>query len=147
MKGEVFSWLVDTSLRDDDSNGLADAWESTHFPGQAVLPQEVADGYGTSNLMEFLSGTDPHDTGSRFAPEGTKQGPDYTMAIPTQRGRLYHIWISTNLAQWLIQEVIVGDGTTQPFVFQEAQAPAGLSGAQQSGTPYYFKIEISLKPE
>jgi hypothetical protein len=147
LKGEVFSWLVDTSLRDDDGNGLADDWESTHFPGQAALPQEDSDGDGTSNLMEFLSGTDPHETGSRFAPEGTKQGPDYTMAIPTQRGRLYHIWISTNLAQWLIQEVIVGDGTTKPFVFQEAQAPAGLSGAQQSGTPYYFKIEISLKPE
>lgn len=51
---------------DSDSDGMPDAWESTHGfqsnnPADAALD---ADDDGLSNLEEFLAGTDPHDPDS-----------------------------------------------------------------------------------
>jgi hypothetical protein len=145
LKGDVFQLRVDTSLLDADGNGLADAWERTYFPERPPLPQEDADGDGTTNLMEYLSGTDPRNRESRFSPIGTQAETLYTMPIPTVRGRVYKVWVSSNLKAWHLQETIQGDGSLKIFHFEETTIPTGILHPPRHPFHFYFKIEVVLQ--
>ncbi|MDF7825738.1 lamin tail domain-containing protein [Pontiellaceae bacterium B12227] len=55
---------------DDDADGLDDNWEMTHFSSTnhaAGNPEDDFDQDGQTNLDEFISGTVPTDSNSRFA--------------------------------------------------------------------------------
>jgi hypothetical protein len=56
--------------RDDDGDGLPDAWEATFFGGtniSAGLPQQDWDRDGADDAAEFAAGTDPTNALDRFA--------------------------------------------------------------------------------
>jgi hypothetical protein len=145
LKGDVFNLRVDTSLLDSDGNGLADAWERTYFPDRSPLPQEDSDGDGTTNLMEYLSGTNPRTPYSNFSPIGTKIGTLYSMPIPTMPGRVYKVWMSSNLQSWNLQETIQGDGSLKVFRFDETTIPPGMLPPPRPPFKFYFKIEVVLQ--
>ena len=91
---------------DADGNGLPDAWEDEHFPGQNVVdPEADPDGDGTTNHMEYLAGTDPRDRASVFRPTGSLTGSVYTLPIPTVAGRSYKVWATRDLASWNIRHL------------------------------------------
>src|SRR6266581_9024597 len=47
-------------LRDDDNDGLPDAWEQQYFGNPTnALASDDSDGDGFSNLAEYIAGTDP----------------------------------------------------------------------------------------
>lgn len=53
---------------DSDANGLPDAWEIAHFGELRVLgmdSQDDSDHDGSSNIAEYMAGTDPTDSQSR----------------------------------------------------------------------------------
>ena len=54
---------------DDDSDGMADAWEYRCFGGLSAGPFEDADHDGFANRIEFLDGSDPRD------PSNVPRGP------------------------------------------------------------------------
>jgi uncharacterized protein (DUF1800 family) len=72
---------------DGDSDGMPDAWETTHTfnPGSASDATQDADSDGLSNLREYLSGTNPRDSDSDN--DGADDGLElYNNADPLSAG-------------------------------------------------------------
>ena len=56
---EVIYPITPASITDVNGNGLPDGWEVSNFGPIGVDPASDADLDGTSNLMEYLAGSDP----------------------------------------------------------------------------------------
>ena len=91
---------------DSDGNGLPDAWELRYFGHIGVDPDADADNDGTSNLMEYLAGTNPRDSSCVFRPQGHFEEGIFQMPIKTATGRSYTIWASRDLNEWVLQETL-----------------------------------------
>lgn len=117
---------------DSDADGMLDAWELAHLGSISALPGADADGDGTTNLMEYLAGTDPADVASVFRPSVQMEGNDLTLSIQTVVGRRYRVWGSPDLKTWTALDTIVGDGNPVQFL-RATTAPR-----------YFLKVEILL---
>jgi len=76
---------------DTDHDGLPDAWEMEHLGSISALPGADADGDGTTNMMEYLAGTDPADAASVFRPTAQMEGNDLVLSVQTMAGRRYRV--------------------------------------------------------
>ena len=139
----LFTGNIDPDL-DADANGLPDAWEEQYFSGQDVDPQADSDGDGTSNLMEYLAGTDPIDRSSKFQPTGALNGLTYTMPIQTVQGRTYKVWVTKNLSSWTLHQTYTGDGTQKVFSFDPTTISAGPLHSLTHPSSYFFRVEVIL---
>lgn len=129
---------------DTNGNGLPDAWEQLYFPGQSVNPQADSDGDGTSNLLEYLAGTNPTDRASHFRAVGAISGTTYTLPIQTITGRSYKVWVSKDLTNWQLQQAYIGDGTQKVFSFDETTITSGPLFSATHPSNYFFRVEIIL---
>lgn len=120
---------------DSDGNGLPDWWELEHFGHIGVDPDDDADADGTTNLMEYLAQTDPHDPASVFRPAVYKDGDSLILPVQTQSERQYKIWGSPNLKDWALLDTLTGDGTLVEWSYSLSD-PADL--------PYFLRIEVVL---
>lgn len=119
---------------DSDSNGLPDAWEIEHFGAIGVDPAADADGDGTTNLMEYLAGTDPISAASVFRPTSHTSGGDLVLTVPTVSGRHYRVWGTANLqGTWTPHDTITGDGSTVEWLYPLNQS-----------SRYFLRIEILI---
>jgi len=132
------------TVYDSSGNGIPDWWEQLYFPGQVVDPHADADGDGTSNLMEYLAGTNPKDSDSRFQPQGEHDGAIYSLPIQTAVGRQYRIWATRNLENWELQETIQGDGSLKIFTFDETMILNGPLQSDSHPSSYFFRVEILI---
>lgn len=127
-----FSDLLAASIAppgDSDGDGISDAWEMQHFGklGSAHANTD-ADGDGSSDLQEYLAGTDPLDANSALR----IITHDYNPATPSvqlkfqsspnrlytiQRGDLQSGWTDSGLG---VISPDVGDSTVRSFVFPTA---------------------------
>jgi hypothetical protein len=139
----LFTGNTDPDL-DADANGLPDAWEEQYFPGQVVDPLADSDGDGTSNLMEYLAGTNPTDPSSKFQPTGTLDGLIYTMPIQTVQGRTYKVWVTKDLSSWTLHQTYSGDGTQKVFSFDPTTISAGPLHSLTHPSSYFFRVEVVL---
>ena len=139
----LFTGNIDPDL-DADANGLPDAWEEQYFPGQVVDPLADSDGDGTSNLMEYLAGTNPTDPSSKFQPTGTLDGSIYTMPIQTVQGRTYKVWVTKDLSSWTLHQTYSGDGTQKVFSFDPTTISAGPLHSLTHPSSYFFRVEVVL---
>ena len=94
---------------DSDADGVADSWELTHFGNLTNSATADFDGDGSSNLQEFLDGTNPGNTNSvRYhlvvaAGGGTviktpdkpsyDRGETVTLTLTTSSNELFHAWL------------------------------------------------------
>lgn len=129
---------------DANRNGLPDAWETQYFPGQTVDPLADSDCDGTTNLMEYLAGTDPTNWGSSFHLAGTFTENVYTLPIQTIPGRTYKISVSKNMTDWVVQDTYAGDGTQKVFTFDETKMPPGPLHSTAHPSQYFFRVEVIL---
>jgi len=139
----LFTGNIDPDL-DADANGLPDAWEEQYFSAQAVDPQADSDGDGTSNLMEYLAGTNPTDRSSKFQPTGALTGLTYNMPIQTVQGRTYKVWVTKDLSSWTLQQTYSGDGTQKVFSFDPTTISAGPLHSLTHPSSYFFRVEVVL---
>lgn len=139
----LFTGNIDPNL-DADANGLPDTWEEQYFSGQVVDPLADSDGDGTSNLMEYLAGTDPTDPSSKFQPTGTLDGLTYTMPIQTVQGRTYKVWVTKNLSSWTLHQTYTGDGTQKVYGFDPTTISAGPLHSLTHPSSYFFRVEVVL---
>jgi hypothetical protein len=117
---------------DTDHDWLPDAWEVAHLGSINATPGADADGDGTTNLMEYLAGTDPADASSAFRPTVQAVGNDLVLQAQTVAGRRYRVWGSPDLKTWTALDTISGDGNPVQFL---------------RATPeprYFLKVEILL---
>jgi hypothetical protein len=139
----LFTGNIDPDL-DADANGLPDTWEEQYFSAQAVDPLADSDGDGTSNLMEYLAGTNPTDRSSKFQPTGTLTGLTYNMPIQTVQGRTYKVWVTKDLSSWTLQQTYSGDGTQKVFSFDPTTISAGPLHSLTHPSSYFFRVEVVL---
>ena len=137
----VFNYSIGTPT---DPNGLPDAWEIEHFGQIGVKPLEDADGDGTSNLMEYLAGTDPRLRASRFQPQGAYSGLVFNLPFQTAVGRTYKVSASRDLQSWILLQAYTGDGGTKIFSFDETKIADGPLYSPTHPSKYYFRIEVVL---
>jgi hypothetical protein len=124
--------LVVADLNQDTTgNGLPDVWELENFGTVGVDPQADPDGDGTSNLMEFLAGTDPNNSSSAFRPTVARQADATVVSIPTVPGRTYRLLGSSDLLSWVPLEEADGDGSVIELVHEAAASDA-----------YFLRVEV-----
>ena len=124
---------------------MPDDWEEDN--GLIVGIDDSAldpDGDTTSNLLEWLAGTDPQNRSSAFRPLGTHDGTLYHLPVATIPGRTYQISISRNLVDWLPYGTLIGDDTTQVWTFDETGVPIGPFHTTSHPNTYFFRIEITV---
>jgi hypothetical protein len=140
---EVSYPVTSASVTDIDANGLPDSWEIQYFGGTGVNPVADADLDGTSNLLEYLAGTNPDSTSSVFRPQGTYTGGLFQMPVPTVLGRNYQIWVSRDLQNWTLQSTLAGNDTAQLFEFDDTNITSGpLHSSHHSN--YFFRVQILI---
>ena len=119
---------------DADGNGLPDAWETQHFGVTGSSATADADSDGTTNLMEYLAGTDPRSGTSVFRPTSRVESGKLILTVPTVSGRNYRVWGTANLqTAWTAHETITGDGSNVEWLYALSQSPK-----------YFLKIEILI---
>ncbi|NWK57610.1 DUF1800 family protein [Verrucomicrobiaceae bacterium N1E253] len=96
------------ALIDLNSNGICDIWEHRYQASSLVdTPENRAsdsDGDGQSNQDESMAGTDPRDPESVHQISDLLQsGSNILITSPTQAGKTYQIYSSTNLLEWTPQ--------------------------------------------
>jgi hypothetical protein len=107
-------------------------------------PAADADRDGSSNLMEYLAGTNPDSASSLFQPQGTYANGLFRMPIPTVSGRFYHIWVSRDLKKWTRYRTLSGNDAVKYFEFDETAIASGPLRSESHPSHYFFKIQITL---
>jgi hypothetical protein len=116
---------------DTDSDGLPDWWEEAYFGAPtAASPDADDDEDGMSNLAEFIAGTHPRQAGSVLAlePLAVQSGVATNLVFqwPAVSGRVYSIWMATNLTtphSRLVGEIPAATGSVNVHT---SAAPAAL---------------------
>ena len=121
---------------DTDGDGLPDSWEDEHFGNLTATATADSDGDGTTNLMEYLVGTDPGSAASVFRPTSHVAGGNLVLTVPTVSGRSYRVWGTANLqGSWTQHDTISGDGLSVAWEYLMSQSATGR---------YFLKIEILI---
>lgn len=141
---EVIYPVTPSSLTDIDQNGLLDGWEIQNFGMIGTLPTGDPDSDGTSNLLEYLAGTNPNEASSVFRPRGAYIDDLFQMSFPTASGRNYQIWASRDLQSWTLQNTLIGDDTIQVFEFDETTITSGPLYRSGHPSSYFFRVQILL---
>ena len=90
---------VETVNPDLDGDGLPDAWETAYFGNVSAAPNGDADGDGSSNLHEYLAGTNPTNALSAFRIlSATRTNNDMRLEWTTVGGHSYVLQLLTNNA-------------------------------------------------
>jgi hypothetical protein len=139
---EVLYPITPFSITDVGGNGLPDGWEISHFGNYSVDPSADSDFDTTSNLLEYLAGTDPINAASLFRPEGNFINGIYHLPLPTIKGRDYQVWVTRDLANWVLQSTYAGDGTEKLFTFDEATILSGPLYSPSHSSHYFFRVNI-----
>jgi hypothetical protein len=121
---------------DTDSDGLPDSWEDEKFGNLTATATADSDGDGTTNMMEYLAGTDPGSAASVFRPTSHVAGGNLVLTVPTVSGRSYRVWGTANLqGSWTQHDTISGDGSSVAWEYLMSQSATGR---------YFLKIEILI---
>ena len=119
---------------DTDGDGLPDSWEDENFGNLTATATADSDGDGTTDLMEYLAGTDPGSAASVFRPSSHAAEGNLVLSVPTVSGRSYRVWGTANLqGPWTPHDTITGDGSTVEWLYALSQSPK-----------YFLKIEILI---
>ncbi len=110
------SWVANASPSpgaiSGDSDSLSDSWELLYFGSTDAEnggEDDDWDGDGLSNYEEWYTGTDPTNAASVFAFTSIDVASGCALAWPSATGRVYTLWICTNLVSgdyWLYEERI-----------------------------------------
>jgi hypothetical protein len=125
------------AFADVNHNGISDAWELALLG--AVAPDHPAgadtDGDGSTDLAEFIGGTDPTDARSalRLEPPALQANRTVRLAWPAVVGRAYRLELSSDLVTWLpASEWLIATSTSASVVLPPLTGGAG----------HYFRLEV-----
>jgi hypothetical protein len=123
-----FTHPVTLPPEDADGDGLADPWELSNWGGTDVVTaaNDDFDGDGSSNLSEFLAGTDPRDADSRLQIAPLRQGQTgLDLRWPGVTGRRYRVLFSEDLKNWyLLKAPVLSEGGVSSLPDQTTNARA-----------------------
>jgi hypothetical protein len=91
---DPLSW---TTTDDRDSDGLSDRWEMGFRTNLTDLGAGDYDGDGANDKNEYQAGTDPTDASSLFEFKSIKTVPNTLLSWSSATGKVYSLWVSTDL--------------------------------------------------
>jgi hypothetical protein len=141
---EVIYPITPSSISDVNGNGLPDGWEVQYFGALGADPAADGDNDGTSNLLEYLAGTNPNSPSSVFRPQGTYISGVFKLPIPCVSGRNYQIWVSRDLQSWTLKSTLTGNNLEQIFEFDETTITSGSLHCPIHPSNYFFRIQILI---
>jgi hypothetical protein len=115
---------------DADGDGMADAWEAIYLGGTGASPRSDADGDGSSNLQEYLAGTNPTNSASVLVItycKTTAFGTKTAIVWQSVSNRNYYVQTAVDLkAGWFDSGMglIPSIGTNTGRAFGHTNAPA-----------------------
>ncbi len=114
VRGRFGTWSTD---RDDDGDGLPDAWELRSFGDLSGVATDDVDGDGVDSCGELVAGTDPNDAGDRLAIVAVSPLTPHSMILqwPGVSGRLYGVQSRTDLVAGAWGPVTDGLPATVPL--------------------------------
>ena len=122
--------------KDSDHDGMPDAWENDMSLSPSVSNVGMdSDNDGYSDYAEYVFGTHPDDSGSRFFWSATKSGQDdqWSFEVATASNRIYWVDYRSSLtAPWSVEKRFGGNGETNSFTMTP---PNGETG--------YFRIRAT----
>jgi Bacterial TSP3 repeat len=119
---------------DTDGDGLPDSWEVAQLGSLNSGANVDVDGDGTTNMMEYLAGTNPQSSASVFRPTTHMANGKLILTVPTVSNRSYRLWGTENLnSAWTQHDTITGDGSTVQWEYLISQS-----------TRYFLRIEILI---
>jgi hypothetical protein len=122
---------------DTDGDGLPDSWETEQFGSLNETASADPDGDGTTNMMEYLAGTNPLSAASVFRPATHTSGGKLILTVSTVTDRSYRVWGTANLhSAWTQHDTITGDGSTVEWEYFMSQSAR-----------YFLRIEILIPSE
>ncbi len=135
--------------RDQDSDGLPDGWEQDNGFDETT-PDDALNSDGDKDRQsaydEFLQGTDPNDSLSRFYVTWSGYDPvddDYSITWASEPDREYefHYW-DPNTSGWMMvpgTSIVPGDaGATTSYTIPDAKANFGSTGLFRVGIATNF---------
>ncbi len=121
---------------DTDGDGLPDSWEDENFGNLTATATADSDGDGTTNMMEYLAGTNPRSAASVFRPTSHVADGNLVLTVPTVSGRSYRVWGTANLqGSWTQHDTLSGNGSSVAWEYLMSQSATGR---------YFLKIEILI---
>lgn len=85
-------------------DGVSDWWRAQNFGGSGAATNSFScatcdpDGDGVDNFHEYIAGTNPTNSLSRFRVESVSAGPDFSVSFTSSAARFYTLYSTTNLA-------------------------------------------------
>lgn len=138
--------LVRTVLPADDSvgDGITDVWRAEHFGGTGTTADADSaadadpDGDGCDNLCEFVAGTDPNDSQSKFLPTLSADTDSYVLSFQSSSERVYTLWRSVDMSEesW---EMVAGQ--------VDVAGSGGLDSLADAAPPVgacFYLIEVAV---
>ncbi len=92
--------VVTTWGIDENGDGLPDEWQAQYWSGEYPSPAADTDGDGSSNLNEFLAGTDPTESSDVLALEILDSNGGRFLTWRANPGSSYQVELSSDLDDW-----------------------------------------------
>ena len=121
---------------DVDGDGIADTWETTSFGGTAAASATTdTDHDGTTDLEEYLAGTDATNPTSRFCITQVSTGANGETVIqwPAVIGKTYTLLTSSTLS---------GDDWTPIAVGIPGTAPISTYSVRMNGGSGFLRVQL-----
>jgi hypothetical protein len=115
-----------TNPSDTNGDGLPDAWQLQYFNSITdpnAAPGADPDGDGFNNLQEYLTGTDPTNSGSYLRIDGIQiAGNSISLEFNAIAGKTYSIFYSIDLGSWQRLSDVPAQSQTGPMVVNDPTA-------------------------
>ncbi|HSU52547.1 MAG TPA: hypothetical protein VLT36_00650, partial [Candidatus Dormibacteraeota bacterium] len=139
VASDAFKWVYNAA-QDIPTDGSVPAWWSSYYFGSNVSGSLDPDHDGYSTYKEYVLGTSPVDSTSRFSTSIQRAGSALQVNFaPCLGGRAYELQWTTNLASGVWQTV------SSNFSASNAQGSFALSSNSSSG-PQFYRIAVHLTP-
>ena len=129
---------------DQDRNSLPDEWEVANFGSAGQSASADPDGDGANNELEYLTGTDPNDSKSKFELNQRHDGFLFHLSLQTIPKRTYKVYYSRDLETWDLDIAYQGDGEVWNYEFNERRFYTGpIADEDIPNSYFYFRVEVT----
>ncbi len=127
---------IDLTVNLNSGGGLPDAWQLQYFGHTGVDPNADPDGDGMSNWAEYLAGTNPTDSQSRFA---------FVSVAPDPQGGVQVQWSSVAGKFYTLQrssDLLQGFADLQTHIAATAPLNSFRDATALGTKPQFYRLEV-----